>query len=236
MFAARNVIMTGKNPVAFDAVGPGAFQGNSTSNITLSWTHTPVSANPSAGLVLVSYESIQTNDTMTATWGGVSMTSLGKVIGYGSVFSFPNTYYYHLEVFGLLKPPTGARTISTTHGGAATVKYDVANSLTYTGVQGFGPVATSQSGSTNTTARSGGALTVASAINERIVVLLGDNNISSTGFSAFSGTTRYSKNWTFPVNPTILIGDGPSGASQTAFTATSGTSSIWAAVSVRLLP
>lgn len=236
MFAARNVMMSGKNPVAFDAVGPGAFQGNSTSNITLTWTHTPVSASPSAGLVLVSYESLRTDDTLTATWGGVSMTSLGKVIGYGSFFSFPNTYYFHVEVFGLLNPPAGAKTISTTHAGAAYVKFDVANSLTYTGVQAFGPVATSTSGTTGTASQSGGALTVASAVNERIVVLLGNNNSSSTGFSSFSGTTRYSKNMAYAVNPAILIGDGLAGSSSTAFTATSTSSAAYAAVSVRLLP
>ena len=235
MFAARNVMMTGKNPVAFDAVAAGGFTGNSGSNpLTTTWTHTPVGT-PAAGLVLASYESTGSTNTMTATWGGISMTSLGKVNAYGSFFSFPNTYYFYVEVFGLLKPPTGAQTISVSQSGSGT-KYLGANSVTYLGVQGFGPAATSNSTS-GTTSQSGGALTVTSAVNERIVVLLGNNaSTSGAGFTAFSGTTRFSRNVALNVSPVMLIGDGLGSGSSTAFTATSSTAANYGAVSVRLLP
>jgi hypothetical protein len=172
---------------------------------------------------------------MTATWGGVSMTSLGKVNAYGSFYSFPNTYYFYVEVFGLPQPPTGAQTISVSQAGSG-AKYLAANSVTYLGVQGFGTAQTSNSTS-GTTSQSGGALTVTSAVNERIAVLLGNNaSTSGAGFTAFSGTTRFSRNVVVGTSPAMLIGDGLGSGSATAFTATSSTAANYGAVSVRLIP
>lgn len=217
-------------PILFDAAAAGNTGGNSTANpYTRSWTHTPVASSVS-GLVGVAYESTNNTNTMSVTWGGTGMTSLGK-IAYGSFFMFPNNYYFWVEIFGLLAPATGPQTVVASLAGSGT-KFVAGDSLSYTGVGSFGAVASTNFSTSNGTAAS---LTVASAANEVVVAALSNNNSSGTGITGFNKTQRFSLNQVTNINPPLLIGEA-AGATSVALTATNTTSSMFGAVGVRLIP
>jgi hypothetical protein len=109
--------------VAFDAVAPGATPAAGTTS--LSWSHTCVAG---ATHLLVAAVLDAPNDsgmTMSATYNGVAMTSLGIWHTGGSTAGF-------LQVWALANPPTGsAFTVSVTSTGSPTQMEG--GSLSFTG-------------------------------------------------------------------------------------------------------
>lgn len=92
----------GGGSVAFDAVGPSsAGQSASGGATSMSWSHTCSGANR---YVVVGVSNAEDSSSTTVTFGGVSMTSLGKVHSNNSTSGY-------VELFGLVNPTVGASTV-----------------------------------------------------------------------------------------------------------------------------
>lgn len=119
-------------PPAYDSAGPGAV---TTTVANSSWTHTPVGT-PSCVIVIVSIAAgtaLPTARTRTATYGGVTMTSLGEQYSNGTTGTSLGAW---VQMWYLLSPPSGAQTVAVSCSG--TVSRTVANSYAFTGVTAVG--------------------------------------------------------------------------------------------------
>ena len=161
--------------VAFDAVGPAGGGGATNSTgAALSWTHT---CGGSATYLLVGCTLDASPDgafSMTATYNGVTMTSLGVLHANGATAGF-------LQVWQMANPPTGAHTVTVTPAGGTASGLN-GGSLSFNGAGGLSATQTA-TGSTSTASLS---FTGSSAGN-MVAMFLGDGNppTSTAGTSRF---------------------------------------------------
>lgn len=219
----RTLTLTGGTPtlpVMFDATGPGFGAANAfTTSLNIDWLHTATGANGAVTVAFTSINSGQTpaSQTRTVTYAGINMTQLVTVNLNSESFT---------EIWGLLAPPGGSQTVSVTiSSGANTGRQLCGASVSYTGVDSFGP--------TNTNTGTGTALTqtVGSTVtNERIVQCFG----ALATQSGYTQTQRVGLH-VASNQADIMIGDA-SGGGSVGFASTGGLSAAWAAASVRLQP
>lgn len=132
----------GGGTVAFDAVGPSSAGVSSAASTTLSWSHTCTGTNR---LLLVEASMSKTSDTgvtLSATYNGVAMTSVGVVHSNGSTSGF-------VQMFRLINPPTGANTVVVTASGG-TPEDLIGGSESFTGVHQTTPLGTPATASGST--------------------------------------------------------------------------------------
>lgn len=206
----------GKNAhnVAFLDKGTGK---NGTSGTALTNSHT-ISASANCCIAILGCSG-GSSTTLTATGkvGSTAMTQLGKI---GPLTAGSDHLY--IFIFGLLGTPTGAQTITVTTSGSVN-SYGL-QSMSFSGVQGFGS-AVSNSGS-GTTATQAVAAVQGEAVVQAFV------NGSSGTFSAYNQTQDYLVAGSSFLYPTI-IGHAP-GAASVSFSATE-TSSSFQGLAVPLL-
>ncbi len=128
---------TPNSVVSYDATGAGS--ATTASAASLTYTHVCGGSNRALIVALAISTGSVPNDTdwtRTATYNGVSMTSLG-MISAGSADGHVQDGF--LELFGLLSPATGSHSVvvSCTRS-AVTPQCLVSNSVSYKGVGSFG--------------------------------------------------------------------------------------------------
>jgi hypothetical protein len=183
--------------VAFDAVGPSSAGVSSLSSTNLSWTHT-VGTGPATILVSCALDSAISNQTMTATCDGTSMSSLGTIATSGSAACY-------LQVWKIDAQGAGAHAIVITASGTPTDL--TGGSISFTGVDSLGTPVTAQAATVN--------LPNGTADNIIASFFGAGNNV--TGYS--TGTSRFNKNLGGAYNNLGNIGGGTQ-------TATAGTNTI----------
>jgi hypothetical protein len=213
--------------VTFDATGGGSTDSG-IGNASTTWPHT---ASGDSRAVVVgmrwAHNSVLPNVTPTraATYGGVSMQSLG-VIGLNNtqLSSLNGTYH---EFFGLLNPPAGPQTVSLSvdRPGSTSVSIEGC-SVSYTQVSAFVSPASSVAGTETGT---GLLQTITSAVNEMIVQMF---TAASGQINGYSQRPRYTGTAN---NIGFVIGDAP-GAPTVQFTASRADGADYAALAVRLTP
>lgn len=206
-------------PILFDAIGAGDNKTNGfVTGLTSTWSHT------AKGPVIVGFD-VRVAATNTSgvsrvvTYGGVAMTQLGAN-NYGTEQG--------CDIWGLMNPPPGAQTVSVacTDVAAGNTGWAlVCNSVSYTGVGGFGPVTTS-SGSATTS-----ALTVSALTGELVAMVFG---VAAATQSAFTQTSRYTA-ISGDSFADILLGDAP-GAPSVSFASTLSGNTAYGGIGVRLQP
>lgn len=210
--------------VQYDATGTGYGSGTTAASLVATWSHTS-SPNANAVVVMGSAAFSGTSPgtvTITATYGGVTMTSLKTQIFSGSTFS-------QMYMFGLINPPTGTQTVSVTVtcGSSSTIGLN-GNSVSYTGVTSFGTAAS------NTASSASLSLSVSSASSQMVAQAFATNNLASSGdITAYNQSFRYTRTVT-STSFALIVGDAP-GASTVSFSGTT-TSAPWASVGVPLIP
>jgi hypothetical protein len=220
---ATGALKTPSITVEYLATGTGATGGGST-NESISWTDS-IPADTQAALLAVSYLA-STTATATATVGGTSMTSLE---GPYLIYSASGIDQY-LQVFGLLSPPTGSKTVQVSISGGT--DYVVADVVYYFGVSGFGTAVENDGTGTSL------SVAVASGQAGAAFCAMGTYTASSSGstsISSFSANSRYNKSWTNAVNCPIQIGDSLAASSGVTFTASTNASAPWGAIAIPLL-
>lgn len=207
-------------PVTFDAVSSATTPTVSFNpSLAITQTHT---CSGVARAVVVAISSINnsmaaTSETRVATYDGVTMTSLGMVPSAGGATDF-------VELFGLLNPPTGAKTwVVTVSGGGNTGRALIGDAQSYNGVASFGTFFS------NTGPATAMSITATSAVNHMVAQAFETQSTTS----AYNQTSRASGAASGHVMQ-ILAGDAP-GAASVSFTATV-TASNWAAGAVDLVP
>jgi hypothetical protein len=153
--------------------------------------------------------------TLTATYGGVAMTSITQIGSTGALFKLSN-------------PPTGAQTIVVNSDASAAM---AANSVSYIGVGSVG----GPSAGTNTNFVGGSvSVTVASAAFHVVVAMVQSNATSYANFTSNqpSPQTRFSNST--PLG--LILGDVAGAASVTLTTAVGGGSSSSGFIGVDLTP
>jgi hypothetical protein len=164
--------------VTFDAVGPSSSGGGTsgaTTSTTASWTHT-AGASATAVVVQVAIGNGSSGGvTTTATYGGVSMTSLGQVAANSGTTGY-------VVMFGLLSPATGAQTVAITVSSASTIS---GGSVSFTGAGSFGTAATASGSSTAP------SVTATGTTSGNVVV---DALGTGSGVTSSSQTNRWLKN------------------------------------------
>lgn len=190
--AKRSIVPT------FDSVGAGTFTNSGSTSF--SWTHV---IGASANTSLIGFAA--NNAPSSVKVGTVSATLVSSKSGVGIL----STYLYKVNS----SLPTGSQTVTITFSAASNCN---GNSVTYSGVTGFGTAATA-SGSSSP------SLSVASAAGQVAVAVICD----TSSISAFSQTSRWN-------NGSIAFGvmGDAAGTSSVSFTASA--SSTWAAVGVSL--
>lgn len=199
--------------VAFADAGAG----NNGSANPLTWSDT-ITGN---GLLVLGSVLSSTLTGITATVGSTSMNQLP-----GSPFNVGSNLY--LFAFGLVGGPTGAQTISVNFAGGVS-NGSAADSLSYSGVAGFGAPVTNN-------AASGTAMSVsaASAPRQMVAAVMASMTSSTSSISGFNQTTRYTHATVSGGSRATVIGDAP-GASTVAFTGTAPSSAVWGAMAVPIL-
>lgn len=189
----------------FDATANGT-QAVVANNGTSSWTHT---AGSTANAVIVVMSGFCTNNTVTttATYGGVAMTQLAAVTNYG----FDGTAYESLWVFGLLNPATGAQTAAVTFNSSSASYQTTPTSFSYSGVGGFGTVAT------GTGVSSSPSFAVPSISGELVFHTFAGYIYN---FSAYTQTQRANRNYSASNGLAVIAGDGPGAYPSVTFGAT----------------
>ncbi|MFM8798744.1 MAG: hypothetical protein ACKODT_07290 [Fluviibacter sp.] len=214
--------------VFYDAIGSGG-QLNSP-NLTLipfnmSWNHT-ARGGQIAVIAAVSYRIGMTTSlsgiTREVTYGGEPMTSLG-VVQWSGLTLETTTKGAWLELFGITGVPEGTSSVMVKiRGGAAlTGRIGRGNTISYSGVNGFGTF-TSGSG-TNTSMSVSSSATSASASFAAFTAY-------GSGISTFNRNTRYQSN----VNMALAAGDVDGNGSSQSFTATRGGAGEWGACAVSI--
>lgn len=171
------------------AVLPDAFSAGQVINnaSSLSWTHTPVGT-PDYVRVTVSWAKLGSS-TVTATYGGVAMTSVGLA---ASGTTWQSSVTGKAQIFELIAPPSGAQTVALTFSVGG--NYGAAGSGTYTGVHQTVASGTAQTVN-NTTAGTTSTLSVPSNVGDMVsdaicIDITNPGNASITSLTA-GDTQRY---------------------------------------------
>jgi hypothetical protein len=122
--------------VAFDSVGPSSAGQGTTGGTTLTWTHTIVAGGANTGVIVLAALDANPDGgfSMTATFGGVSMTSLGTVHSNATTQGF-------LQAWWLLNVATGANTVTVTPSGGTPDDME-GGSIAFTGAASHSTAAT----------------------------------------------------------------------------------------------
>ena len=123
----------GTSTVLFDAVGPSSAGQGAGATTSITWSHTCSGNNR---YVIVGCSNSSDASTTTATFGGVSMTSLGKIHSNNSTSGYT-------QLFGLVNPPTGASTVVVTSSVSASL---TGGSISFSEADQTTPVGTAASG------------------------------------------------------------------------------------------
>jgi hypothetical protein len=224
IFAAHNMMFTRTLIPAFDAVGGGANLNNqSVSPRTITWSHT-AAAGAYAVVAVSAYQSGGSGiASITATYDGVSMTSLGNINPNSSAFG-------KLALFGLPFVPGGAKTVTatgTSTSGAVTAL--VGNSVSYTGASSARTVTTGI-GSGNSVSVS------ATGVQNGIAVAAFGAAQTANGvtISPFDKTQRYVYNSGSGTDTPLIIGDTAATGSLSFNATLSGPSCFWDGIAVVL--
>jgi hypothetical protein len=211
--------------VFYDSVGNGAVFDESIISFPIPmdcfWWHQAPAGRQTAVVVAVSYwvTGASLSDLTRRCWyGAMEMQSLGyKAWASGSSNGW-------VEMFGILNPPKGRQIVHAwINGGLPFVgKQARANSVSYTGVDGFGAV-------TNAAGSGSGSLSVSSTGNAstRIVTAFGSN---VTGFTGYNRTQRSISNTAMA----LAIGDAAGTGASDTVSVSRVKSGPWAAMSVVL--
>lgn len=117
------IATSGEYPVPLDFIATGAIVDNNSSS-TLSWSHTAAAG---AWVFLWLAHFSQTGGPNTVTYDGNDIT--GNLL---ASTSYVNSTY--LKLYGFQDVSGGTKNFSITQGGGNTMRYAVANSVSYTGV------------------------------------------------------------------------------------------------------
>ena len=202
----------GSLSVIYDAVGTGGLGTGSGSSYTATGSHV---CSGNAVVVAVSVLMLAGSITgVTATYGGQAMTQLGTTTGSGGAG-------YKAYLFGLLNPPTGSQTVSSTATGSGL--YGLAmSSVSYSGVTSFG-TATTNAGSSNATTQ-----TISSSAGKMVAHAFA--SFVSATISGYNQTQRLAVGTT-AVN--VVQGDA-AGAASVTFNATINNAAPWTSIAVEL--
>lgn len=210
-FAAIDLI-----PVAFDAVGAGAFS----SGTSITELHTLGSGTNRAILAFInSHSQNAIRPAINVAYGGYAMAELGTITYYN-----PAPDYETLTVFGLLVPDSVSAGIKPIVATKSPFFDSALNSVSYSNVAAFGTIVT------NNAVSSAATLSVPSALGQMVAMAFSDY---ITTFSGFNQTSRWNIAWSSGQNVAMLIGDAP-GSPSLAFNATAGNA--FGAIGVPLLP
>ena len=150
------------------AVDTSASAMSAVSSTTLTWMHTATGSNR---LVIVGVSYIHASATVSVTYGGVAMTSVGSAVQGGDD---------RMQMFRLVNPPTGAQTVTVTFSVAVIQK--IGGSVSMTGVNQTTPLGTFVSATGFTTTPS---VTVTSGAGELVIdTLAGDTGVGTTTVNA----------------------------------------------------
>jgi hypothetical protein len=201
--------------VAFDAVGPAGGAG-AASGSPISWTHI-CAASATLLLVGVSYDDFTFSTvTLSATYNGVAMTSLGAVNSNNNTAGF-------IQLFALASPSTGSNTVTVTRT-SGSVAGMLGGSMSYTGSTGV-PTATTAAGSSTTP-----SITVTSNVGDMAAAFMCDGQ----GFTAANQTLRYRRNDNTVTASGNIQGEDAAGAASVTLTGTTATSDWWGAIGVNI--
>lgn len=192
-----------------DAIG-GASNVINTTGFTATELH-PIGSSATAILLAGMYTYPTTGSVaanLSAKCGGVTMSLLASFLWRSESTAF---------IFGLLDPPTGAQTLAATSASGAGSASIYMNSISYSGVSGFGTgVAT---GSTSTSTALSQTVTTGALGNLIFQVFVAQGTTPVT-----IGNYNQTQRWASPVSSyATLIGDAP-GAASVAFTAAASAS------------
>lgn len=209
--------------VAYDAVGPSGGAGQASTTASITWSHASVGTSGLAGVVAVAQDASTTTNaayTLTATWGGSSMTSLGRVA------SANTTTYGYIQLFGLISPPTGTQTVTVTCSG--TPPHLIGGSISFTGAGSFGTAVTAFGTSTSASV----TVTGTSTTNMYVAGFCGGQSLGTTP------TSPLTKRWLKNVSTVNGAGNGASGTAPGTAAAQALawplTSNAWGAVGVEV--
>lgn len=217
-FAGGNVNPSAAPPAAvtYDATGAGS---KGLAN-TWTWSHT-IGADANALVVMLSALSNPV-PTVAAKCGAVDMVLLGERTAY----YFDGVNYASVHVFGLLNPPTGTRTITTTalpwgsQGGA--------NSVSYKNVTSFSNAVTNM-GTTE-------APTITVPTKPGGLIVGGFSGRAAT-FTGLTGTSRFSSAYGGGSNLAFMYQDNPANDRKPEATLSAAAGAVnWGAVGVPLNP
>jgi hypothetical protein len=207
--------------VAFDAVGPSSAGQSATATTTLTWSHTCAGTNRYVLVGVSMGQFPDTGRTMSATFGGTSMTSLGLVHSGGSTAGL-------VQLFGLINPATGASTVTVTASG--TTDTLSGGSVSFTGVDQTTPVGTAVTASGTSTAPSA---TVTGTTAGNMVAAAACTG-TSTGFTASGNTSRWTKNVNGNTGAGNNAGSTAAASGSVSMSFTTGASDLWGAVAVEV--
>ena len=209
--------------VKFDSVGTASYMSSGAGNI--SWTH---NISPNATALFVAVSSVTSHSTWGATCGGKTMTYLpAPTLGSGvQVGVSPNEYAYAgkvsnkyagIDIFYLMNPPTGLQTISY---GTNNTNIVHANSISYLNCSGFGNGSVNPGflGNTQTSTASISATAPVGQVILNVMAYWLDTP-STTNFTSYTQTARYSPVIGSGMGEPILIGEAPGTGSSTTFSA-----------------
>lgn len=206
MYPQRLGASRAASSVAYDAAGAGAHLNNQTSSSsTISWSHT---ATAGAYVVVSAFAQLNLSgsvSSITVTYGGVTMTSLGSV----SPNNTANSGL--LQMFGLANVSGGTQTVTVTATFSGTINNSLAgDSVSYLNTGLASTVTTSYGSSTSPSV-------TATGVTGGIVVnaICGTSLSSAATLSGYTKTQRflYSSNATYSGN--IVIGDSSTVGSVT---------------------
>jgi hypothetical protein len=207
----------------FDAAASA--NNSATGNAVVSYSHT-IGANGNAILVWITYFAQNAAPTFTVKVGGVTTTLLKKF-----VFDTTDVPSMEVDVYQLMSPGTGAKTIAVTTTGdtGAGVSYISASSESYNNVASFGTPVTA-SGTSNSP-----SLAVPSATGQMASAAFGTYTTAVWSWSAPNQTVRDNQASTATVIP-LLVQDA-AGAASVTFSATKGAGAgdKWGAVGVPIV-
>jgi hypothetical protein len=217
------LVWTPADLVRHDSTGTGYGNYSGVGNATPpSWSHTIT------GNAVVVFANVLVNSatpaTVTATCGGVAMTSLATITNY---YAF-SPIWVSMYAFGLLNPPTGTSTISMS---VSASHFATGNSVSYSGVDSFGPAVTTNNAGTT-----------------KMQVLSRQNRLVTQAFSLYNqfAIDNYNQNLRSVIpfsnigNVGIVVGDAPSQAIDyqpgLEFSVNNSNGSPWAGIAVPLVP
>ncbi|MDF1902763.1 hypothetical protein PXH78_27010 [Mycolicibacterium smegmatis] len=213
----------------FDAIGAGATRTNGTTGSwNASWSHSATEG--SAVLVVVAEYAQLGTPSVTAQYGGASMTNLGSR-------SSPVSNFV-VTLFGITDVDGGTKTVQISSSASpGPMRTGAANSFSYIGVDSF------RTSSTANGNASGGAampISISSGDGEMAFVAYGvfnSGNASAPSVTSFNGTQRYSQtasNSNSPGNAQrLFVGDMESDSTSVDMSANSN--NYWAAIGVSMI-